>query len=84
MRFTRIQVDTVDFISSYIGKHGYSPTMQEIADHFGVTKTSIHERIHALIKQGVIANERNKTRSITLLNEPDTCPLCRQKFKAAT
>ncbi|MDP7029799.1 MAG: transcriptional repressor LexA [Phycisphaerales bacterium] len=46
--------------------HGYSPTMQELADDLGVSKVTVFEHVGALIKKGVLQREPNKARSLSL------------------
>ena len=44
--------------------HGYSPTMQELADALGVSKVTVFEHIEALIKKGALHRQANKARSL--------------------
>jgi len=45
---------------------GYSPTMQELAEEFGVSKVTIFEHVEALIKKGCLIRQPNKARSLDL------------------
>ncbi len=49
--------------------YGYSPTMQELADEFGVSKVTIFEHVEALIKKGALTREPNKARSLSLTDK---------------
>ena len=44
--------------------HGYSPTMQELADELGISKVTVFEHVEALIQKGALAREPNKARSL--------------------
>lgn len=47
-------------------RHGYSPTMQELADEIGVSKVTVFEHVEALIKKGALVREANKARSLSI------------------
>lgn len=64
------QRQIVDFISQYIQVHGYSPTLQEIADALGVSSlATVHEHLHALIKKKIIRKYEGAVRGIELLDK---------------
>jgi repressor LexA len=44
--------------------HGYSPTMQELADELSVSKVTVFEHVEALIKKGALLRQANKARSL--------------------
>lgn len=79
MTTTPKQLATLVFIRAYIRKHGQPPTLREIADRFNVSTVTIHERIHAMEALGILTITPHKSRSIRLVGEPGTCPLCKQK-----
>lgn len=63
------QRQIVDFISQYIQKNGYSPTLQDIASAIGVSSlATIHEHLQALSKKGVIRKYEGAVRGIELLD----------------
>jgi len=63
------QRQIVDFISQYIQKNGYSPTLQDIASAIGVSSlATIHEHLQALTKKGVIRKYEGAVRGIELLD----------------
>jgi repressor LexA len=47
-------------------RHGYSPTMQELADQIGVSKVTVFEHVEALIKKGALTRDPNKARSLSI------------------
>ncbi len=74
------QFEIVDFIRRYAREHEYAPTMQEIADHLGVSRPTVFEHIQALEHKGALARgEPTLARSITLapelLDRPGELPL---------
>jgi len=66
MNLTPRQLHIAQLIRDGRVAHGYSPTIQEIADDLGVSKVTVHEHIGALIKKGVLQREPNKARSLSL------------------
>lgn len=67
----RKQRQVFDFISQFIKKHGYSPTLQEIADAIGVSSLgTVHEHLSVLEKKGVIKRVSGADRGITVLKSP--------------
>ena len=66
------QHQIVTFIRDYIAEHGYAPTMQEIADHLGVSRPTVFEHIEALEAKGALRREALRARSIELA--PDLAP----------
>jgi len=65
------QLDIVKFLADYSVEHGYAPTMQEIADHLGVSRPTVFEHLVALEKKDVIRREPTLARSISLVPEPE-------------
>ncbi|WP_457640752.1 transcriptional repressor LexA [Persephonella sp.] len=52
---TKRQREILEFIASFSSSHGYSPTLKEIAKHFGLSAVStIHEHIEKLIREGYL------------------------------
>jgi repressor LexA len=66
MNLTPRQLEIVKFIRTYIAKHEYAPTMQEIADHFGVSKPTVFEHIEALEARGAITRQPARSRALEL------------------
>jgi repressor LexA len=65
------QLDIVRFIHDYTVEREYAPTMQEIADHLGVSRPTVFEHLGSLEKKGVIRREPTLARSISLVPEPE-------------
>jgi len=79
MNLTRRQHDIVEFIRNYVAAEGYAPTMQEIADHLGVSRPTVFEHIEALQAKGALTREALRSRAIELTPElagrPGSFPL---------
>jgi len=59
-----------DFISQYIQKNGFSPTLKEMAEAIGVSSlATVHEHLQSLEKKGVIKKTEGQTRSIELTEQ---------------
>lgn len=66
----RRQRQIVDFITQYIQKNSYSPTLQEIADALGVSSlATVHEHLQTLAKKGVIKKYEGSVRGIEILDD---------------
>ena len=65
----RRQRQIIDFLAQYIQRHGYSPTLQDIASAIGVSSlATVHEHLAALQKKGVIKKYEGSVRGIELLD----------------
>lgn len=64
------QRQIVEFINQYIQRHGYSPTLAEIAEAIGVSSlATVHEHLQALEKKGIIRKYEGAIRGIELVNK---------------
>lgn len=66
MNYTPKQLRILQLIRDYRVAHGYSPTMQELADELQVSKVTVFEHVEALIRKGALEREPNKARSLTI------------------
>src|SRR6476619_3737306 len=76
-RLTPKQLRILTLIRDYQRKHGYSPTMQELADTLGVTKVTVFEHVTGLEKKGLLRRSRHRARSLELTSRiefPDEAP----------
>jgi len=60
------QLRLLTYIRDYCRARGYAPTMQELADEFGVSKVTVFEHIAALEHKGYLRRARHKARSLEL------------------
>lgn len=64
------QRQILDFISQYIQKNGYSPTLQQIADAIGVSSlATVHEHLNSMAKKKVIKKFEGVVRGIEIVNK---------------
>lgn len=64
------QREILDFVSQFIQKHGFSPTLQEIADALGLSSlATVHEHLKALVKKGVVKKYQGAVRGIKVLDQ---------------
>ena len=69
MNLTPRQLDVLVAIRNYRHLHGYSPTMQELADQLGTSKVTIFEHVGALEKKRVLKRDKHKARSLEIISE---------------
>ena len=70
MNLTPRQLQIATRIRDYRSAHGYSPTLQELADELGVSKVTVFEHVGALVKKGVLVRDPNKARSLSIADQP--------------
>ena len=64
------QMDILRYLRDYRARHGYSPTMQEIADHLNLSKVTVFEHVGALERKGLLRRgPKHKARSLQLSDE---------------
>jgi repressor LexA len=65
------QRQIVEYISQFIQRNGYSPTLREIGDAMGLSSlATVHEHIERLCKKGVLKKTQgNRTRGIVVVDE---------------
>jgi repressor LexA len=67
MNLTPRQLDVIVAIRNYRHLHGYSPTMQELADQLGTSKVTIFEHVGALEKKRILRRDKHKARSLEIV-----------------
>lgn len=68
---TKRQREILTFVSEFMEEHGYQPSYQQIANHFGVkSKGGIAKHIEALEKKGLVSRNRENG-SFTLEINPE-------------
>ena len=70
MFYTDRQLSILEFLQHYKKMRGLSPTLEEIAQNFGVSKVTIHDHMKQLEKKGAIRREPNLARALEIL-DPD-------------
>jgi len=69
MNLTPRQLKILQLIRDSRVAHGYSPTMQELADKLDISKVTVFEHVEALIKKGALTREANKARSLSITDD---------------
>lgn len=65
MSLTPRQRDVLLAIRELISRNGVSPTIQELSDHVGISRTAVNEHISALVNKGFVRRgDRHKARTI--------------------
>jgi len=68
-RLTPKQLKILSLIRDYQREHGYSPTMQELADQLGVSKVTVFEHVAVLEKKGLLRRTPHRARSLELSSQ---------------
>ncbi|MDP2933996.1 MAG: transcriptional repressor LexA [bacterium] len=64
------QKQILGFLSLYIQKYGYSPTLQEIAEALGVSSlATVHEHLQTMAKKGIIKRFGGAVRGIEIVDK---------------
>jgi repressor LexA len=69
MNLTPKQLKILQLVRDCRVTHGYSPTMQELADELGISKVTVFEHVEALIRKGALERQPNKARSLSITDE---------------
>ncbi len=73
MKLTKRQKEILDFITEFIDREGYSPSMEEIATHFQFASlNAVFKHLEALETRGHLHRDSNRARSIKLARQRNT------------
>ena len=65
MALTRRQREIFEFIRDFVSRNGYSPSLEEIGTHFGLSSVAtVHKHVHHLVDKGLLQKAWNRSRSI--------------------
>jgi repressor LexA len=65
MALTRRQREILDFIRGFITEHGYSPSLEEIGAHFGLSSVAtVHKHVQRLVEKRMLRKAANRSRSV--------------------
>ena len=68
MALTKRQRQILDYVQSFIEAYGYSPSFEEIAEHFGYSSlATVHEHLSNLEQKGFLRKNYNKSRSLEVV-----------------
>jgi len=69
-KITPLQRETLEEICRYIDAKGYPPTVKELSVTFGISHSSVHERINQLVRKEYLKREGRKARGLTVVKRP--------------
>lgn len=72
INITPKQKTILDYITSFIQKNGYSPTLKEIAKHFKKSPPTISQYVKTLEKKGLLKKDKGAVRGLSLSIDPAT------------
>lgn len=65
MALTRRQREIYDFVREFIQARGYSPSLEEIGEKFGLTSVAtVHKHVQHLVEKGWLRKSWNRSRSV--------------------
>ncbi len=75
MYVTKTQKEILNFIERFIQMNGYSPSLEEIGDHFGYTSlATVHKHLTHLKEKKLIRRKHYSSRSIELIPVESEAP----------
>jgi repressor LexA len=70
LNLTKRQQEIFDFVRSYVGEHGYPPTVRDIGQAVGLASSStVHAHLANLEKAGALRRDPTKPRAIEVLKD---------------
>jgi hypothetical protein len=73
-------VEVYDFIAAYKARHGYSPSLADIADGLALSQGAVFQLMEQMEGQGMIVQPRGFLRAIKLLSrEPRSARVEQQR-----
>jgi repressor LexA len=72
MALTRRQKQVFDYIREFISANGYSPSLEEIGRHFGLSSVAtVHKHVTNLVRKGLLRRSWNQNRSIEVVDDSE-------------
>jgi repressor LexA len=69
---TRRQREIYDFIRGFVGREGYSPSLEEIGAHFQLSSVAtVHKHVQHLVDKGFLRKAWNRSRSVEPVEPPE-------------
>ncbi|MCP5057231.1 MAG: transcriptional repressor LexA [bacterium] len=73
MALTRRQREIYDFIRQFVDEKGYSPSLEEIGQAFGLSSVAtVHKHVQHLVEKGFLKKAWNRSRSVEPMDEERT------------
>lgn len=64
------QKQILEYVTQYVQKYGYSPTLQEIAESLGVSSlATVHEHLAAMERKGILRRYQGAIRGIEIVDK---------------
>ena len=71
MALTRRQREIFEFVSEFVAEHGYSPSLEEIGERFGLSSVAtVHKHVQHLVGTGYLRKAWNRSRSLEPVDGP--------------
>jgi repressor LexA len=65
LALTRRQREIYDFIRGFVTEKGYSPSLEEIGEHFDLSSVAtVHKHVQHLVEKGMLKKAWNRSRSV--------------------
>jgi repressor LexA len=65
LALTRRQREIYEFIRDFVTRKGYSPSLEEIGSHFGLSSVAtVHKHVQHLVEKGFLQKAWNRSRSV--------------------
>lgn len=78
---TAKQNNVLQFLDSFLQKHGFSPTLREIGDAIGLANINgVRGHVAALAKKGYISKVDDKARTIQIIHTPSSLSRIKKKL----
>ena len=72
MALTRRQREIYDFIRRFVVEKGYSPSLEEIGEAFGLSSVAtVHKHVSHLVEKGMLKKAWNRSRSVEPVELPE-------------
>ncbi len=68
---TERQREVLSFITSYVSKHSYPPTIREIADHFSISVKGAYDHLSALKKKNRLRYGDKRSRTLEVIKSDE-------------
>lgn len=63
---------TLHEIRLFIIRHGFSPTIKELAEVLGISHASAHGQVNQLVRKGYLKRDSGKARGIAIVRKLDS------------
>jgi repressor LexA len=64
---TRRQAQILAFVRRFMDRNGYAPTVEEIAEHYGLWRNGCQQHLELIAKKGHLRRAPNVARGLVLL-----------------